>query len=166
MTADDRPLISRRVLELATALVIFAIGAAVVIGALEYKIGWDDGGPQPGYFPFYVGLVIIGSTVGVAIQALLQGDWRATASITREQAKRVGTFFVPVIGFVALCNVVGIYLAMALYLLFTMRLQGGYGWVRSVAVAFGTAGAFFVMFEFLFGQPLLKGPVEAWLGFQ
>jgi hypothetical protein len=55
---------------------------------------------------------------------------------------------------------------MALYLLFTMRLQGGYGWVRSVAVALGTAIAFFVMFEFLFGQPLLKGPVEGWLGFQ
>src|SRR5262245_22708313 len=166
MTADDRPLVSRRTLELATALVIFAIGTAVLLGALEYKIGWDDGGPQPGYFPSYVGFVIMGGALGIAVQALVHGDWRITASITAEQAKRVGTFFVPVIGFVALCNIVGLYLAMALYLLFTMRLQGGYGWVHSIAVAFGTAVAFFMMFEFLFGQPLLKGPVEAWLGLQ
>jgi len=156
MTLDDRLLVSRRTLELATALVIFAMGAAVVAGALEYKIGWDDGGPQPGYFPFYVGLVIMGGALGAAAQAIVRTDWCTTASITREQAARVGT----------LCSLVGIYLAMALYLLFTMRLQGGYSWVRSVAVALGTAIAFFVMFEFLFGQPLLKGPVEGWLGFQ
>jgi Tripartite tricarboxylate transporter TctB family len=166
MTLDDRLLVSRRTLELATALVIFAMGAAVVAGALEYKIGWDDGGPQPGYFPFYVGLVIMGGALGAAAQAIVRTDWCTTASITREQAARVGTFFAPIVVFVALCSLVGIYLAMALYLLFTMRLQGGYGWVRSVAVALGTAIAFFVMFEFLFGQPLLKGPVEGWLGFQ
>lgn len=166
MMLDDRPLVSRFAMELATSLLVFCLGAAVVVGALEYRIGWDDGGPQPGYFPFYVGLVIMAGALGTAIQAWRQRQPGAAPFATREQAWRVLSFFGPVLVFVLLCNLVGLYVAMAAYLVFTTRFQGGYGWARSLAIGVGTAVAFFVLFELLFGQPLLKGPLEAWLGFE
>ena len=157
------PLVSRLALELAVAAVLFAIGGAVVAGGLEYEIGWDDSGPQPGYFPFYVGLLVMFGSLGAGIQAWLARR-SGEVAITREQARRVGTFFVPLVVFVGLCGILGIYVAMALYLIVMTRFLGGYGWVKAGAVGIGVSLGFFVLFEHLFGQPLLKGPLEALLG--
>ena len=41
--------------------------------------------------------------------------------------------------------------------------MGGYRLWQALAVAFGTAGVFYVVFEVWFMVPLLKGPIEAWL---
>jgi hypothetical protein len=165
MNLGERPLVSRATAEVATAAILFCIGAAIVVGALEFQIGWDESGPQPGYFPFRVGLVVMLGALGSAVTALLHREWRGTVWLTDVQVRRVASFFGPVVAFVALCNVLGLYAAMALYLVFTTRFQGGYGWVRSLGIGLGTAVAFFVLFEFLFGQPLLKGPIEGLLGF-
>ena len=158
------PLVSRLVVEIAVAAILFAIGAAVVAGGLEYKIGWDEGGPQPGYFPFYVGLVIMAGALGAGLQA-----WWARRPgevfVTRAQGRQVATFFLPVVVFVLLCSVLGIYVATALYLIFTTRFLGGYPWWKALAIGIGVAVGFFVLFELLFGQPLLKGPLEGLLGF-
>lgn len=161
----DRPLVSRVTVEIAVAAILFGLGASTVLGALEYQIGWDDSGPQPGYFPSYTGLVVMAGALGAGIQAWRRRSATEAVFLTREQATRVASFFGPVVVFVLLCNLLGLYVAIALYLVFTTRFQGGYGWVRSLAIGIGTAVAFFVLFEFLFGQPLLKGPLEAWLGF-
>lgn len=159
------PLLSRLTLELATAAILFALGAAVVTGGLEYKIGWDDGGPQPGYFPFYVGILIMAGSLGAAVQAWI-GRRPDEVFVTREQGRRVAAFFVPVAAFVLLCEVLGIYVATALYLVFTTRVLGHYSWVKALAIGIGVALGFFILFELLFGQPLLKGPLEALLGFE
>lgn len=165
MNLGERPLVSRTTAEVATAAILFCIGAAIVVGALEFQIGWDENGPQPGYFPFRVGLVVMLGALGSGATALLHREWRGTVWLTDVQVRRVASFFGPVVAFVALASVLGLYAAMALYLVFTTRFQGGYGWAKSLAIGLGTAVAFFVLFEFLFGQPLLKGPIEGLLGF-
>lgn len=157
------PLASRLVLELVVAAILFCIGAAVVMGGLEYKIGWDDSGPQPGYFPFYVGLVVMGGAFGAGLQAWLK-QRRDEVFVTRAQARQVANFFLPVIGFVVACSLLGIYVAMALYLVLTTRFLGGYPWWKAAAIGLGVSVAFFILFEKLFGQPLLKGPLETLLG--
>ena len=39
-------------------------GAIVLVGSLQVGIGWGAEGPRPGFFPFYIGLLIIGSSAG------------------------------------------------------------------------------------------------------
>ena len=56
------------------------------------------------------------------------------------------------------------YVAMVAYLVFTMRFQGRYGWLPSLATAFGTAAFFYLALEKFFQIGLLKGPVEALIG--
>jgi hypothetical protein len=58
----------------------------------------------------------------------------------------------------------GIYVAAALYLTLTMRLQGGYRLAVSALTGLAAAAFFFVVLEYLFQVPLLKGPLEAALG--
>jgi hypothetical protein len=167
MTQDnaDRPVVSRLAVELIVAAITAGIGAAVVIGAIEYEIGWDDAGPQPGYFPFYVGLVIILGSLGVAVQAWLARDRAGPAFILAGQARRIAAFALPILAFVGVSLVTGLYVATALYLMLTMVFQGGYRWPRAVLTGVVIAVVFFFLFEIGFKQPLLKGPLEAWLGF-
>jgi hypothetical protein len=151
-------------MEVATACLVTAVGALVCFGALEYGIGWGDAGPQPGYFPFYVGLIIIFASGGVLIQALAQHRDRREAFLTREQGARILAFSVPMLGFVVLSVPLGMYVAQTVYLCGVMVVQGGYRFPKAAAISVATSLISYVVFEVWFLVPLLKGPLEAWLG--
>ena len=44
--------------EIGTAILTLVFGLVIVKGSLEFGIGWDSAGPQPGAFPFYAGALI------------------------------------------------------------------------------------------------------------
>ena len=58
----------------------------------------------------------------------------------------------------------GLYVGMVAYLLTVMLWQGRYRLPVAVAISFGTAVVVFLMFERWLQVPLMKGPLEAWLG--
>ena len=149
--------------EVVTALVTLALGAAVVLGAREYGTGWNEGGPQPGTFPFYVGMLVSAASIGNLFLA-----WRkrraAIVFVDATQLRRIAAFGLPILGFVALALTLGFYVASALYLAAVMRIQGRFGWLTCIAVAAGTSVFFFLVLEVWFKVPLLKGPLEAYFG--
>jgi len=156
----DHAHVTRFAAETVTALCTLALGAAVVIGAREYGTGWTAGGPEPGTFPFYVGLLVIAGSAGNLLSA-----WRKrqpdAVFIDAAQARRIAAFGLPMLAFVALAVTLGFYVATALYLCAVMRFQGRYRWRFSIAVALGTSAFFFVLLELWFKVPLIKGPLEA-----
>ena len=161
-------MVTRFAAETATALATAAFGLVIVKGALEFGIGWDSAGPQPGAFPFYVGLAVALAslgTLGLTLARRRGGSAQlAEAFLDRARARRVAAFGLPLLAFVALSATVGMYVATVLYLAFTMRAQGGYGWLPTLAVALLTAAFFYLALEKFFQIALLKGPLEAWLG--
>jgi hypothetical protein len=161
-------MVSRFWAETATALMTMAFGLVIVKGALEFGIGWDSSGPQPGAFPFYIGMLVALASLGTILLTLSKryaGDVALQASILDgEKARRVGAFLLPLIGFVVLSVTLGMYVATIVYLVFTMRFQGGYGWLVSLATAIGTAAFFYLALEKFFQIGLLKGPLEALIG--
>ena len=52
------------------AALIFAVGTIVVIEARRLGAGWTDDGPGSGYFPFYIGLIVCFSALGIFYQSL------------------------------------------------------------------------------------------------
>jgi hypothetical protein len=154
------PTYSRFGAEVVTALVTLGLGAAIVIGSREYGTGWNEGGPEPGTFPFYVGLLIVAASAGNLFVA-----WRkrraTTVFVDAAQLRRIAAFGLPLLGFVALSLTLGFYVATAIYLGGVMRIQGGYRALTCLAVAIGTSAFFFVVLELWFKVPLLKGPFEA-----
>jgi Tripartite tricarboxylate transporter TctB family len=161
----DTSLVSRRSLEIATAIGTLAFGGIIMKGAIEYNIGWSDRGPDPGYFPFWIGVIIaLGSVVNL-YRAVRDGSALGTTSaISKAQLGRIAAFVLPMIAFLVLTNFLGLYVAMALYLFGVMYLQGAYRLVSSLAVGAGSALVTYGLFEPLLKVPLLKGPLEAWLG--
>jgi len=155
--------LTRFAAEVVTALATLALGSAVVIGSREFGVGWNEGGPQPGTFPFYVGLLVVAASAGNLFLA-----WRKRraggAFVDAVQARRIAAFGLPLLGFVALSLTLGFYVATTLYLGGVMRIQGRYRWLTCIAVAIGTSVFFFVVLDVWFKVPLLKGPLEAALG--
>lgn len=154
--------------EIATALATLGFGLVILVGAREFGVGWDSSGPQPGAFPFYLGLLIAlasAATIAGTVGRRLAGSATlAEVFLDAEQGRRVASFFLPLLGFVVLSVFVGMYVAMLVYLVFAMRFQGRYGWLASLATAFGTAAFFYLTLEKFFQIGLLKGPVEALIG--
>jgi len=60
-------MITRRSAEVGMATLTALFGLATMIGAAEYGIGWSPSGPQPGTFPFAIGLLIALASIGNAL---------------------------------------------------------------------------------------------------
>jgi hypothetical protein len=163
---SGRQILSRRSLEVAVALFALAFGGSIILGALEYHIGWTERGPEPGYFPFWMGMIVVVGAAGALLQALFSRRFAEAPAITSDQALRIGAFLLPMLGFlvVALLLKLGLYVGMVAYMLIVMLWQGRYRLPVTIAVSFGTAIFFYLIFERWLHVPLLKGPLEAWLG--
>jgi len=126
--------------------------------------GWAADGPRPGYFPFYIGLLICISSVVNVVRALaLRGEKNKTF-VHVGQLKLVLTVLIPTAIYAFLVTWIGIYVSSVLFIGFFMRWLGKYAWWKVVVVSVITVAVFYVVFEMWFKVPLPKGPVEGWLG--
>lgn len=161
---NERALISRASMEVATALATGGVGAAVIWGAAEHDIGWGDSGPGSGYFPFRIGILIILASLTNLVLALRRRVFGNEVFVTNAQMRSVLAFGLPILGFVVISLFLGLYVAAILYLAFVMIFQGGYRPLFAFGLAFAVAVAMRLIFPIWFKVPLLTGPIEALLG--
>jgi putative tricarboxylic transport membrane protein len=150
--------------ELAVAALFFVLGAIVIYDSLRLGKGWAADGPRPGYFPFYIGLLICISATINFVRALLVRGENNKPFVQVGQLKMVLTVLIPTAIFAAAVTWIGIYTSAALFIGFFMRWLGKYAWWKVVAVSLGTILVFYVVFEIWFKVPLPKGFVERLLG--
>lgn len=152
-----------RTADLTTALVLMAGGVLVIWDSLRLGIGWGSDGPQSGFFPFWLAVLLTVSCATIAWQAGRRG--RGRPFITRAQLQPVLTTLLPSAGFVVLTQFIGLYVASALFMGFYMRWIGRYGWIPIVLISVLFPVVTFLVFETWFLVPMPKGPLEAWLGY-
>jgi len=150
--------------ELVVAALFFALGALVIFDSRRLGTGWADDGPQAGYFPFYLGLIICVSSLVTFFKALTIRPERDKVFVDSAQFRLVLAVFVPTVVYVGLIGLLGIYVSSMLFIGFFMRWQGKYSWLKLGMVSVGVMGVFFFVFEMWFKVPLPKGPLEAALG--
>lgn len=151
-------------MELVVAGLICLAGAVTALGSLELGVGWSESGPEPGYFPFYIGmlLALLGLYNGAYALIAKRGD--RENFVERRHVIRLARFVGPMVAFVVVTILFGLYVGAALYLLYTAWRQGNYRPHLAALLGVGFAAALFVVFEVLFKVPLLKGPLEPLLG--
>ena len=155
--------VSTRWPELIVAGVLLALALLVMVDSRRSGIGWADDGPQSGYFPFRIGVLLALSSVAIIVGQLLSP--RTEVFAEREQLGLVVQVFVPMVVYVGLIAWLGIYVASVLLIAYFMRRHGKYGWPLTAAVSVGVPLVFFLVFERWFLVPLIKGPLERLLGF-
>jgi len=150
--------------EIALALFFLALGAIVVYDSARLGAKWADDGPQTGYFPFYIGLIVCAAALVNLISALAIPKEKDKTFVEVGQLKLVLAVLVPSALYVGLIGWLGIYVASAVFIAFFMRWLGKYPWWKTAAVSVGNSVVFFLIFEVWFKIPLPKGPLENLLG--
>jgi hypothetical protein len=166
MTEGDqgRAAFGQKSAEVVVAALFLLIGAVVVFDSARLGARWGEDGPQAGYFPFYIGLLVCIASIVNIVFALLNKKIEGKAFVEVGQLKLVLSVLVPSVLYVALILWAGIYVASAIFVAFFMRWLGKYDWWKLAAVSIGNSVVFFVVFEIWFKVPLPKGPLESALG--
>ncbi|MBS7543888.1 tripartite tricarboxylate transporter TctB family protein [Ancylobacter oerskovii] len=158
--------ISRSTMDIAAACATAAVGAVVCYGATLNGTAWGSSGPEPGYFPFYVGCLIILGSAGTVVQTLLrraggrqEHGAEGEAFLDGERLRTVVAFFLPIVAMAAISAWLGLYIGMGLYIFYALRVAAGFRTLPSLVSALAVVAVNFVIFEKLFMVPLLKGPV-------
>lgn len=163
-SGSTRPAFRTLTAEVAVAALFFIAGAIVIVDSLRLGASWGDEGPQAGYFPFYLGVIICASALINALRGLLLRGPRNRSFVEVGQLKLVLSVLVPSAVFVGLVGWLGIYVSAIVYIGVFMRWLGKYSWLKLAAVAFGVSIVLYCIFELWFKVPLPKGPIEVWLG--
>jgi hypothetical protein len=149
--------ISVRTAEITVALVLLGLGALVVYDSARLGFRWAGDGPQAGYFPFYIGLFICLSSL-FTLQQVFFGKNKASGTFVEWALfKQVLSVLVPAGFFVLGIQLIGIYVAAAVYIAVFMTWLGKYGWIRSLLLGIAVSAMLFMMFEVWFKVPLFKG---------
>ncbi len=162
---DSPPVVGTHNVDLATCLVLF--GVAVLLGYDNWRTGngWASDGPQAGYFPFYLSLVLGAASlwgVGVALIARAKSD---DVFVTRDQLRRVLQVFVPTFLYCLFTQWLGLYVASFLLVAGFMRIIGRIALWKSVLTSFLFVLAMFLTFQIAFDVIMPLGPLEHWLGY-
>jgi hypothetical protein len=150
--------------EAGVAALVVLLGVVVIAGSWKLGSGWTTDGPGAGYFPFYIGLILCISGAGTLYQSLLGKKRNHDIFVDGEQIKRVLVVLIPAAVFVLAIQLVGMYIASAIYIAGFMIILGKFDRTKSIVLGLVVAAVFFGMFEVWFKVPLHKGVLNP-LGF-
>ena len=162
--AEGPAIVRNHTVDAVVAVILFVIGLVVVIEARRLGSAWADDGPGSGYFPFYIGLILCISALGVFYQAVFSKARDAGGFVNRVQLGRVLSVFLPSLVYVLGIVFLGIYVASAIYIGLFMVVLGKYSASKGVMLGVAVSVFFFLLFEVWFKVPLYKGRLDP-LGF-
>ncbi len=163
--ADEGLAVLERGPELGVAIVLVVFALGVIADSLRVGIGWADDGPRSGYFPFYIGVLLLGASGTTMLRTLLRWNSLDAEFAKRSELALVISVLIPIIVYVVAVSYLGIYIASALLIGYFMRRHGKFGWAFSIGISIAVPLVFFLVFERWFLVPLAKGPIEQLLGF-
>jgi putative tricarboxylic transport membrane protein len=162
---QGRPLLSNRTADVFVAIILLGVCAIVIYDSARLGFSWREGeGPAPGYFPFYIA-VVLGVASLVNLASALRGRGTGEIFVSLRPFGRVLAVLVPSIAYVAMIQYLGIYVASAIFIFAFMIVIGRENPLKSLGISVLVPLALFLMFEKWFLVPLPKGPLEAWLGY-
>jgi putative tricarboxylic transport membrane protein len=154
----------QRNIEIALAFLIAVFGLIIIGGALKSGIGWGFDGPRAGFFPFYIGtLVVIAAVVTLYQEIANTGSKKVFAEW--DQLKQVLSVAVPTLVYIIAIAFLGIYVSSAVLIAYFMMVISSFGIVRTALIAILVPIITFVVFEKWFLVALPKGPLERMLGY-
>jgi len=161
--ADDRPVAKARSVDLVVSVLLLAL--AVLLGWDSWRTGagWASDGPQAGYFPFYLSVLMGAASLYGIVTKLLERE--TEPFVTRQQFERVLKVLVPTFVYCLLIQYLGLYVASLFLIAGFMWWVGRIAAWKSLIAAFVFTAVMFFTFEIAFNVIMPKGPLEAAFGF-
>ncbi len=163
--ADSPSVTSTRTVELGMYVLLLALAALMGVDNWRTGMGWEADGPQAGYFPFYLSVILGGASLYGFVTTLKTNVDADDTFVTRDQLWRVTQVFVPTFLFCLFTQWLGLYVASFLLIAGFMTWVGRIALWKSLLVSFVFSLAMFVTFEIAFDVIMPKGPLEALFGY-
>lgn len=162
---DSPPVASTRTVE--TIVYFVLAGLALVLGFDNWRtgMGWEAEGPQAGYFPFYLSVILAAASVYGLISIFLSRMDEGKTFVTRDQLRRVMQVFIPTFLFCLLTQWLGLYVASFLLIAGFMSWVGCISLWKSLLTSLVFSLAMFITFDIAFDVIMPKGPLEALFGY-
>ena len=157
--------VSTRRVDIVVYLMLLVIAA--VLGYDNYKTGmsWEADGPQAGYFPFYLSVLLAAASLYGLSDKLFVAKGPGEPFVNREQFRRVMQVFVPTLLFCLFMQWLGLYVASFLLIAGFMWIVGRIALWKSLLTGFLFSIIMFVTFDIAFDVIMPKGPLEALFGY-
>src|SRR5438552_13707887 len=160
-SADSPVVASTRSVDVAVSLLLLALATLLAFDNWRTGMGWDSTGPQAGYFPFYLSMILAAASLYGLAREFISRKQASDPFVTREQLWRVLQVFLPTLAFCLLTQWLGLYVASFLLVAGFMVWIGRIAWWKSVATALVFSALMFVTFESAFDVIMPMGPPEA-----
>ncbi len=148
-----------------TMALLMALALVMAFDNWRTGMSWSSDGPQAGYFPFYLSVILfLASGFGLFV-TLRETSGAGETFVTRDQLRRVSQVFLPTLVFCFLTQWLGLYVASFLLIAGFMRTVGKIAWWKSVLTGLVFSLLMFVTFQIAFDVIMPKGPLEALLGY-
>jgi len=163
--SDSPSVATTGTVDVVVSLLLLAL--AFVLGYDNWRTGmsWDESGPQAGYFPFYLCVILAAASLYGIVAARRNRAAAAETFVTRAQLRRVMQVFVPTLLFCVMMQFLGLYVASFLLTAGFMWLVGRIALWKSLLTALIFTAAMFVTFDIAFDVIMPKGPLEAAFGY-
>ena len=161
---EEQPVASTRTVDIAVSLLLLALAGLLAFDNWRTGMSWDSTGPQAGYFPFYLSLILASSCVYGIVRELASRRSESEPFVRRQQLVRVLQVFAPTLAFCLCMQWLGLYVASFLLIAGFMIWVGRIAVWKSVLTALVFSAAMFVTFDLAFDVIMPKGPLEALLG--
>jgi hypothetical protein len=161
---DSPAVASTTTVDVMVSLLLLALAVMLGIDNWRTGISWDSTGPQPGYFPFYLSVILGGASLYGMVTTYLARSEPPETFVTRAQLRRVMAVFVPTLLFCLAMQFLGLYVASFLLISGFMRIVGKIALWKSLLTAFVFTAVMFVTFDVAFDVIMPKGPLEAAFG--
>src|SRR3569833_3096155 len=125
--------------EMGVAVACIIFGVITIFGSMQVGIGWDASGPRSGFFPFYLGIIIVLSSLMNLNSARAIDGEREFA--TWYQLKQVLAVIIPTAVYVFVLPETGIYIASMVLIGGFMIWLGKYPVYKAVRGGGGGPGA-------------------------
>ena len=157
--------VSERAVGAVTAIVFFLVGVVMIVDNYKIGAGWAPEGPEAGYFPLRIGVIICAAASVVLFRTVFAKGSGDRVFVTFGRLRHVMAVLLPTVAYVLAVKFVGIYVASAVFIAAFMRVMDRFGWLKTIVISVGVSAALFWLIELQFMVPLPKGPLEARFGY-
>ncbi len=157
-------MLTSRVADVVVSLLLLALAALLAFDNWRTGMGWDSTGPQAGYFPFYLSIILGAACAYGLAREFFARKQAGEVFVTREQFRRVLQVFFPTLAFCLATQWLGLYVASFLLVAGFMVYVGRIAAWKSLLTALLFVLAMFVTFDVAFDVIMPKGPLEALFG--
>src|SRR6185437_12944613 len=149
-STDQTSVVGSRSVDIVVSLLLLAFAALMAYDKWHSGAGWAVDGPQAGYFPFYLAIILGAASVYGPATALIARGAADQPFVTRDQFRRVMQVFVPTMLFCLFTQWLGLYVASFLLIAGFMAVIGRIAWWKSAVTALMFSLAMFITFEIAF----------------